>query len=179
MRQQHIQMPFVDRHVGGFANGPARMMKVFRHIPQFHKFLKIAQSCVTTPTITIADKGGAVDRRSHKSVSANFYVALRVARVLDELRWGCFAQLPRKTAWDPNALILDRSSNRPPAFQSFRAVNKIHTDFFEHRLGIILDDFKCCLIQKLIQRNVTFNVTFSFDAHRCAFSSAGGAAAAA
>ena len=66
MRQKHVQMALVDRHICWLADGPARMVQIFRHIAQFHKFLKISQSCVRRPPSSVAHERrpytGAVTR---------------------------------------------------------------------------------------------------------------------
>ena len=106
MRVQHIKMTLVNGNVGRFAHCATRMVQPFRHIAQFHEFLKISHSRITAATDTVPNEGRAVNRGQHQRFAADLNTALWVAGVLDKRGRRSFNQAAQQSLGKAHALAV-------------------------------------------------------------------------
>ena len=166
MRQQHVEVTLVHRHIGRLTDRAARMVQPFGHIAQLHEIAEILDGRITAATFGIAHEGRAVDRRQHQIATADLDIALGVAGVLGERPRRGLGQLARQPTGNMHPLAPHIGACGFPQLQRGRVLDEIDADFFQHRLGVVLDDLKRFFVQNLEIRDVALDEPRGFERHR-------------
>jgi hypothetical protein len=90
MRQHHVQMALVHRHIGRFADRPAGMVEVGRGLREFDEVLEVLDGAKTATAVEVHDEGAAVGRGEDNVLAADLHRVGRIAGVLGELGRGGF-----------------------------------------------------------------------------------------
>ena len=173
VREQHIQVTLVHRHIRRLANRTTRMVQPLGHIAKLHELLKIGHCCITTATLGITHKWRAVDWRQNKVLATNHNVPFRVAGMLGKRRRGSCAQLACKPTRNTHPLALNLSTSSTPTLKRLRAIDKVHANFGQNCFGIALDDLQRGLVQNFIVRNVTLDIFCCLYADGCTLCTTG------
>ncbi len=157
MRQQHVEVALVHRHVGRLADRAARVVQPFRHVAQLHEVAEILDRRIAPPALGVAHEGRAVDRREHQVVAADLDAALGVAGVLGDTARRRLAQLAGEAARDVHPLALHVGAGLLPALQRLGIVDEGDADLLQHRLGVGLDDLQRFFVENVEGRNAALD----------------------
>ncbi len=149
VRQQHVEMALVDRHVGRLADRAAGMVQPFRFLAELHQVAEILDRGVAPPALEVAHEGRAVDRGEDQVAAADLDIAGRVARGLGELARRRRAEAAGEALRHAHALALHVGPGLPPALERGRVVGEVDADLLQHGLGIGLDDLERLGVQDL------------------------------
>ena len=166
MRQQHVEVTLVHRHIRGLAHRATRMVQPFRHVAQLHEIAEIGDRGIAPPAFAVPDEGRTVNRRQHQIAPAHLDRPRRVARVLGKAGGGGGAQLAGKATRNMHPLALHRRPGVAPAVQGCGIVDEIDADLLQHGFRVPFDDLKRFFVQDLEVRDVALDIARHVKADR-------------
>ena len=142
MRQHHVEVPLVHRHVRGLDNCAAGMVQPWRKVCKLHEIPEIRERGVAAPVLQIRDERRSVAGHQDYMITAEGYSLVWIAPVQLELPGRCRAKLPGMARREPDSIALDSRSSVKKYIQRRLVAPKLDSDLGQYPIGLILDSRK-------------------------------------
>ena len=166
MRQQHVEMPLVHRHVGRLAHRAARMVQPLRRVGELHEVAEILDRRIAPAVLVVPHERRPVDRRQHQVAPADRHVALRIPRPLHVFARRGRTQPPRQPLRQMHPVAAHVGTGVLPEREGGRVLGEAHADLLQHRLGVRLDQRQPFLVEDLVVRDAPPDERRRLDVHR-------------
>ena len=147
--EHHVEVALVDRQVDRLADRAAGMVQRRALVGQLHQIAEILDGCIAPPLVQAAIERRTVNRSEHQIGSADGHRALRVARMLHELRRGAGDQRAKQAAGEAHPLALHVGARVLEERQCLLVLDDVDADLFQDGLGVLLDQRKALFAQHL------------------------------
>jgi len=158
VRVNHVEVALVDRDIGRFADGAARMVQPGARLGELDQVLEVRQRAVATALVHVHDERRAVGRSEHHRIAADDDRIGRIARMLGKLLWRCFEDFVDHAGFELNipGAAGDRGHVRAGAGEQlyrFRVITELDADFGKNGIGGLLDLEQTFFVQKFVGGN--------------------------